>query len=228
MAPAKRSPGLLWPTTTGRAMMSRAKRAYTSTMRCFSASASAAVAWAVWPSCQRNSAVRRNSRVRISQRTTLHHWLHRMGRSRQEWIQFLYVFQMMVSEVGRTMSSSSSFASGSTTTPLPPGSFIRRWCVTTAHSFANPATCSASRLKKDLGMKSAGFLEHAVENMLHLLPDGVSVGLDDHAAADGGLLGQVGLHHEVVVPLGVVLGPFRYLFCHNSIAFSIAFLKNCQ
>ena len=50
---------------------------------------SSAVAWAVWPSCQRNSAVRRNRRVRISQRTTLAHWLHRMGRSRQEWIQFL-------------------------------------------------------------------------------------------------------------------------------------------
>ena len=82
--------------------------------------------------------------------------------------------------------------------------------------------------EREVGVLVSGFLEHAVENMLHLLPDGVSVGLDDHAAADGGLLGQVGLHHEVVVPLGVVLGPFRYLFCHNSIAFSIAFLKNCQ
>ena len=58
----------------------------------------------------------------------------------------------MVSEVGRTISSSSSLASGSTTTPFPSGSFIRRWCVTTAHSLANPATCSASRLKKDFGM----------------------------------------------------------------------------
>ena len=34
------------------------------------------------------------------------------------------IFQMIVSEVGRTMSSSSSFADGSTTTPLPFGSAI--------------------------------------------------------------------------------------------------------
>ena len=31
---------------------------------------------------------------------------------------------------------------------------IRRWWVTTAHSLANPSTCSASRLKNDLGIKS--------------------------------------------------------------------------
>jgi hypothetical protein len=37
------------------------------------ASASWAVAWAVWPSCQRNSLVRRKMRVRISHRTTLAH-----------------------------------------------------------------------------------------------------------------------------------------------------------
>ena len=40
-----------------------------------SASASSAVACMVWPSCQRNSLVRRNGRVFFSQRTTEHHWL---------------------------------------------------------------------------------------------------------------------------------------------------------
>ena len=44
---------------------------------------------AVCPSCQRNSAVRRNTLVLISQRTTLHHWLQSIGRSLQEVIQFL-------------------------------------------------------------------------------------------------------------------------------------------
>ena len=47
-----------------------------------SSTASGSVACAVWPSCHRNSAVRRNIRVRISQRTTLHHWLISSGRSR--------------------------------------------------------------------------------------------------------------------------------------------------
>ena len=40
------------------------------------------VAWAVWPSCQRNSVVLRNTRGRISQRTTFAHWLSNKGRSR--------------------------------------------------------------------------------------------------------------------------------------------------
>ena len=71
----------------------------------------------------------------------------------------------------------------------------------------------------EVGILVTGFLEHAVQDMLHLFPDGVSVRLDDHAAAHGGLFRKVGLHHEIVVPLGVVLGPFRYLFCHKSIVF---------
>ena len=72
-APAKRSLGLLCPTTTGSARVLRAKSAYTCTISRALSCASWAVAWAVWPSCQRNSAVRRKRRVRISQRTTLHH-----------------------------------------------------------------------------------------------------------------------------------------------------------
>jgi hypothetical protein len=59
-----------------------AKSAYTPSIFIVSTTASSAVAWAVCPSCHRNSAVRRNSRVRISQRTTLAHWLMSSGRSR--------------------------------------------------------------------------------------------------------------------------------------------------
>ncbi len=88
-APAKRSVSLFTPCTTGTAMYFSAKSAYTCSIFCASASASSFVACAVWPSCQRNSDVRRNGRVRISHRMTLHHWLHISGRSRQECIQFL-------------------------------------------------------------------------------------------------------------------------------------------
>ncbi len=62
------------------------------------------------------------------------------------------------------------------------------------------------------------FLEHLVELVLHLLPNGVSVWLDDHAAAHGRLLGQVGLGHQVVVLLAVVVSPFGQVFqffCHD-------------
>ena len=47
-----------------------------------STTAAFVVACAVCPSCQRNSVVRKNKRVRISQRTTLAHWLISKGRSR--------------------------------------------------------------------------------------------------------------------------------------------------
>ena len=43
-----------------------------------------AVAWMVWPSCQRNSRVRRKGRVVFSQRMTETHWLYSRGRSRQD------------------------------------------------------------------------------------------------------------------------------------------------
>ena len=95
--------------------------------------ASASSACAVWPSCQRNSVVRRNIRGRSSQRTTFAHWLSSMGRSRCELIHLAMNSPMTVSEVGRTMSGSSS--------GLPPA-----W-VTTASSGANPSTCSASRCR---------------------------------------------------------------------------------
>ena len=61
-------------------------------------------------------------------------------------------------------------------------------------------------------------LEHLVKLVLHLLPDSVAVRLDYHAAAHGRLLGQVGLGHQVVVPLAVVVSPFGQVFqffCHD-------------
>lgn len=77
--------------------------------------------------------VRRNIRGRISQRTTFAHWLSSNGRSRYELIHLAIISPMIVSEVGRTTSGSSS--------SLPPA-----W-VTTASSGAKPSTCSASRCR---------------------------------------------------------------------------------
>jgi hypothetical protein len=75
------------------------------------------------------------------------------GRSRYDWIHFANIEWMTVSEVGRTISSSSRRDSGSGTTPdasCPVA--LRRVCVTIAHSLAKPSTCSASFARKDLGM----------------------------------------------------------------------------
>src|SRR5208337_3806732 len=94
-----------------------------------SASASSHVACAVWPSCQRNSLVRRNSLVAfVSHLTTLHHWLILRGKSRQLRIHLLKVAYIMVSLVGLTASFSSSGVS-------PP-------IVIHATSGVKPAKCS--------------------------------------------------------------------------------------
>ena len=60
-------------------------------------------------------------------------------------------------------------------------------------------------------------LEHRVQLALHLLPDGIAVGLYHHATPHRTLLGQIGPHHQLVIPLRVVLTPFRKIFCHNSL-----------
>ena len=56
--------------------------------------------------------MRRNIRVRISQRTTLAHWLIRIGRSRYDCTHLAYMAPMIVSLVGRTTSGSSSLPVG--------------------------------------------------------------------------------------------------------------------
>ena len=93
---------------------------------------------------------------------------------------------MIVSDVGRmTYGSSSS---------LPPA------MVTTASSGAKPSTCSASFWKalrdqqREIDVLMAGGLEAVVEFALQQLPDGIAVGLNDHAAFDNlGRLGHVAL-----------------------------------
>jgi hypothetical protein len=63
--------------------------------------------------------------------------------------------------------------------------------------------------KRKVGVLVAGLLEHRVERSLHLLPDRVAVGPDDHAAADRTVVGQLGLHDQLVVPGAEVGGAGR-------------------
>ena len=58
----------------------------------------------------------------------------------------------------------------------------------------------------EVGILHAGSFKHLVELGLHLLPDGVAVGFDNHTSADGGRLGKVCLGHQVAVPLAVIVG----------------------
>ena len=81
-APGKRSTSDFSPGMTGMARWLVMNSVYIWCMRRVSSMASSFVSCAVWPSCQRNSAVRRKRRVRISQRITFAHWLMSSGRSR--------------------------------------------------------------------------------------------------------------------------------------------------
>ena len=58
--------------------------------------------------------------------------------------------------------------------------------------------------KREVRIDVAGVLEHLVQHILHALPYGKPVRLNDHAALDVAVLSEVGLHHQFVVPLAVI------------------------
>ena len=59
--------------------------------------------------------------------------------------------------------------------------------------------------KREICVLMSCFLEHLVEDILHLLPDGISVRLDYHTSSDCRALCQVCLYYKVVIPLRVVI-----------------------
>jgi len=73
--------------------------------------------------------------------------------------------------------------------------------------------------EREVGVDVAGVLEHAVERVLDVLPEGVAPRLDDHAAANRAGLGQLRRANDLLIPLRIILGPRRAdcicrLLCH--------------
>lgn len=81
--------------------------------------------------------------------------------------------------------------------------------------------------KREIGVHSAGFLEHSVKGVLHLLPDRVAIRLYHHTSPDGGLLRQVCLHNQIIVPLRIVLRPFCHFLCHIFFAVFVNYSYYC-
>ena len=50
-----------------------------------------------------------------------------------------------------------------------------------------------------------GRLEHAVENMLDIFPNGVAVGSNNHTAANAAVIDQLRLFDHIGVPLGKIV-----------------------
>src|SRR6266496_3767306 len=86
-------------------------------------------------------------------------------------------------------------ASGSSSSSPPPR-------VTQATSGAKPSTCSAPRsfLERKVRVHYVGLFEAPVQVLLNVLPDGIAVGTNDHAAAHWRVVGQLGLAHYLVIP----------------------------
>ena len=79
----------------------------------------------------------------------------------------------------------------------------------------------------------AGGLEHAVQDVGDVLPDGVAVGAQDHAALHAGIVHQLRLEAHVGVPLGKILvdggdglHQFLLLFAHLRRSFLFGLVKN--
>ena len=87
----------------------------------------------------------------------------------------------------------------------------------TRHMFGLAAEERFRDEEREVCVLHACRLEHIVQDALHLFPDCISVRLDHHASAHGALFCQIGLDNQIVIPLRIILGTLRNLFCHNYI-----------
>ena len=148
--------------------------------------------------------MRRNRRVTFSHRTTFAHWLIRIGRSRHDCTHLAYIVPMIVSEVGRTTSRSSSVFVAALRHPRD----LRREALDVLALLHQQAFRDEQR---EVRVDVTGRLEPAVERLLHQLPDGVAVRTDHHAALDGRVVGELGAADDVDIPAAEVLGLRRDL-----------------
>ena len=61
--------------------------------------------------------------------------------------------------------------------------------------------------QREVGVDVAGRLDAGVESGLHVLPEGIAIGTDDHAAANRGVVRELSLEDDVRVPARVVVAP---------------------
>ena len=164
-----------------------------------SASPSSAVSWQVWPSCQRNSVVRRNGRVTFSQRTMLAHWLIEHGQVAPG----LDPLGVHVPDDGlRGRPDGQPFLELLLAADRHPG-HLGREALDVLGLLLQEALGDEQR---EIGVDVAGGLDPAVQEPLDVLPDGVAVRADDHHPLHRGVVGQLGLLDDLEVPAGKILG----------------------
>ena len=60
--------------------------------------------------------------------------------------------------------------------------------------------------QREIGVLVPGVLEHLVQRLLHLLPDGVAVRPDNHAPTDRAIIGELSPGNDLVVPRAEIDG----------------------
>ena len=116
---------------------------------------------------------------------------------------------MIVSEVGRTTSGSVS-ATGAGRS-LPSASALqpvmrdhRAFLGEAFHVLRFLREVAERNEEREVGVLVAGGLEHRIELPLHVFPDAVAPGLDHHAAAHVGVLGQIRRADDLLIPFGKI------------------------
>ena len=191
--------------------------------------ASSAVACMVWPSCHRNSRWRRKGRLVFSQRSTLHHWLYSLGRSRQEWMMLEGTAGLLpaqhaaplVVQLGQIPPGVDDVPVVLAEQGLAGGPDAQPLLQLLAAAGGHPGALGGKALhvvllllEEALGDQHghvhvlvAGLLELVVQHPLDVLPDGVAVGAVDEDALDAGVVDELRLGAHVGEPLGKIHVP---------------------
>ena len=82
----------------------------------------------------------------------------------------------------------------------------------TFHMFRFTAEERLRNQQRKIGIHVSRFLKHIVQLTLHFLPDSVSVRFDHHTATHSRLFCQIGLHHQLIIPLRIILAAFGQIF----------------
>ena len=133
--------------------------------------------------------------MRISQRTTLAHWLMSTGRSRHDCTQRANAAPITVSLVGRTTSGSSSFAVGSGNQPTlaithqPVVSDDRHLLGEALDVLGLLREIAERDEQRKIAILVPRRLDAVIKQPLHPLPDAIAPRPDDHAATHAALLG---------------------------------------
>ena len=66
--------------------------------------------------------------------------------------------------------------------------------------------------KREICILHTSLLEHLIQLLLHLLPDSIAVRFDYHTTTYCRLLCEISLHHEIIVPLTIIVSTFCEFF----------------